>query len=241
MVAQARSLPGFYEPFSALSHLLGALAFSVLAVLLVRRGQGDARRVLFLSIFAATSILLLSMSGVFHMLEEGSTGRNVLGRLDKAAIFALIAGTHTPVQGLFFRGVARWGVLGLMWLVAATGITMFSVFYDSLPRGLGTTVYLVMGWIAGVAGIVVWRRQGTSRVWLLILGGVVYSVGAIFLGLEWPTIWPGTLGPHELWHVAVLTAMGLHWKFVFENARQPMDEEDEPARRSEREPQSPRA
>ena len=181
------------------------------------------------------------MSGVFHMLEEGSTGRNVLGRLDKAAIFALIAGTHTPVQGLFFRGVARWGVLGLMWLVAATGITLFSVFYDSLPRGLGTTVYLVMGWIAGVAGIVVWRRQGTSRVWLLILGGVVYSLGAIFLGLEWPTIWPGTLGPHELWHVAVLAAMGLHWKFVFENARQPMDEGDEPARRSEREPQSPRA
>ena len=76
---------------------------------------------------------------------------------------------------------------------------------------------------------VVWRRQGTSRVWLLILGGVVYSIGAIFLGLEWPTIWRGVLGPHELWHVAVLTAMGLHWKFVFEHARRAMDEEDEPA------------
>ena len=228
MVPLVRSIPGFYEPFSALSHLIGALVFAVLAVVLVRRGSGDARRIVFLCIFAATSILLLSMSGVFHMLEEGSSGRNVLGRLDKAAIFALIAGTHTPVQGLFFRGVARWGVLALMWLVAATGIALFSVFYDSLPRGLGTTVYLVIGWIAGVAGIVVWRRQGTSRVWLLILGGVVYSIGAIFLGLDWPTIWPGVLGPHELWHVAVLTAMGLHWKFVFENARQAMDEEDDP-------------
>jgi len=241
MATQVHSVPGFYEPFSAFSHLIGALAFGVLAVVLVRRGKGDARRVLFLSVFAVTSVLLLSMSGVFHMLEEGSTGRNVLGRLDKAAIFALIAGTHTPVQGLFSRGAARWGVLAVMWLVAATGITLFSVFYDSLPTGLGTTVYLVMGWIAGVAGIVVWRRQGTSRVWLLILGGVVYSVGAIFLGLEWPTIWPGVLGPHELWHVAVLTAMGMHWKFVFENSRQAMDKEDEPLVCRESEPQSLRA
>ena len=133
MLAEVRSLPGFHEPFSALSHLLGALFFAVLAVLLVRRGRGDARRVFVLSIFALTSVLLLSMSGVFHMLDAGTTGRNVLGRLDKAAIFALIAGTHTPVQGLFFRGVARWGVLAVMWLVAATGISLFSVFYHSPP------------------------------------------------------------------------------------------------------------
>lgn len=239
MVPQVRSLPGFNEPFSALSHLVGALWFAVLAVRLVRHGKGDARRVLFLSVFAVTSILLLSLSGVFHMVEDGSTARSVLGRLDKAAIFALIAGTHTPVQGLFFRGVARWGVLAFMWLVAATGITLFSVFYDSLPRGLGTTIYLVMGWTAGVAGIVVWRRQGTSRVWPLILGGVVYSLGAIFLGLDWPTTWPGVLGPHELWHVAVLTAMGLHWKFVFESSRQAMDRERTASTHRAGEPRSP--
>lgn len=223
MLAQVRSIPGFSEPFCALTHLVGALVFAVLAGFLLRCGRGDARRLLFLGVFATTSVLLLSMSGVFHMLEPGSTARNVLGRLDKAAIFALIAGTHTPVQGLFFRGLARWGVLALMWLCAATGITLFSVFYHSLPRGLGTSVYLVMGWIAGIAGLVVWRRQGTARLWPLILGGVVYSLGATLLGVDWPTIWPGVLGPHELWHVAVLTAMGLHWKFVFENARRPLD------------------
>jgi channel protein (hemolysin III family) len=223
VIAQTHSLPGFHEPFSALSHLGGAILFAVLAVRLVRRGRGDTRRVVLLGVFAFTSILLLSMSGVFHMLPEGTTGRNVLGRLDKAAIFALIAGTHTPIQGLFFRGFERWGVLAAMWLVAATGITLFSVFYDSLPGWLGTGVYLLMGWIAGAAGLVVWRRQGTSRIWLLISGGVVYSVGVLPLGLEWPTIWPGVVGPHALWHVAVLTALGLHWTFLFENARQPMD------------------
>lgn len=223
MLAQVHPLPGFYEPFNAFSHLAGALVFAVLAVSLLRRGRGDWRRVLFLGVFAFTSVLLLSMSGVYHMLDEHSTAGAVLGRLDKAAIFALIAGTHTPVQGLFFRGFARWGVLGLMWLVAAAGITLFSVFYHELPRGLGTGVYLAMGWIAGLAGIAVWRHEGTARVRLLLLGGVFYSVGAVLMGLEWPTLVPGVVGPHELWHVAVLTALGMHWRFLFQNARAPLD------------------
>lgn len=218
-------LPGFHEPFNALSHLAGALAFAIVGVFLLRRGRGDTRRVLALGVFVFTTVFLLSMSGVFHMLPEGSTGRAVLGRLDKAGIFALIAGTHTPVQGLFFRGPARWGVLTAMWVLAATGITLFSVFYDRLPTGLGTGVYLAMGWIAGTAGIVVWRRRGTARVRLLLLGGVVYSVGAVLLGLDWPTLVPGILGPHQLWHVAVLAALAMHWRFFFLHAHQPMEGE----------------
>ncbi len=220
---QVHSIPGFHEPFSALSHLGGALVFAVLSVFLVRRGRGDPRRVLMLGVFAFTSVLLLSMSAVFHMLPEPSVERAVLGRLDHAAIFALIAGTHTPVQGLFFRGLARWGVLTFMWLVAAAGITLFSIFYNSLPGGLGTTVYLLMGWTAGIAGFVVWRRFGPARVRLLVLGGVVYSVGALLLGMKWPTLVEGVIGPHEVWHVAVLVAMGMHWRVVFRHATIPLD------------------
>ncbi len=220
---QVYSLPGFFEPFCAFTHLGGALVFAVLAVLLLRRGRGDGRRVLLLGVFAFSCVLLLSLSGVYHMLREGGTARAVLGRLDMAAIFVLIAGTHTPVQGLFFRGVARWGVIALMWTLVAVGVTLFSIFYHDLPLGLGTSVYLLLGWIAGTAGIVVWRRYGTAQVGLLILGGVVYSVGAILLALEWPTLVPGVIGAHELWHVAVLVAMGLHWRFVLKHARLPLD------------------
>ena len=223
MDSQVHSLPGFHEPFSAFSHLLGALVFAVLTFFLLRSARGDGRRVLALAVFAGTTLLLLSMSGVFHMLREGSTARDVLGTLDKAAIFALIAGTHTPVQSLFFRGRGRWLVLVLIWLLAATGITLFSVFYSTLPSGLATGVYLVMGWIAGGAGLLVWRRGHARRMGLLILGGVVYSIGAVLLGLDWPTLWPGVLDAHGLWHVAVLTALALHWRFFFLNAQQPMD------------------
>lgn len=216
---QVRPLPGFFEPFSALSHLLGAFVFTALSVLLVWRASEDRRRAALLSVFAFSTVLLLSMSGVFHMLPEGSRGRAVLGRLDKAAIFVLIAGTHTPIQGYFFRGISRWGVLTLVWVLAAAGITLFTVYYDHLPPGLGTSVYLALGWIAGTFGVVVWRRFGLPRIWMLFGGGVAYSIGAILLGLEWPTIVPGVLGPHELWHVAVLVALTLHWTFLFKHAR----------------------
>jgi hemolysin III len=220
---QIHSLPGFFEPFCAFTHLGGALVFAALAVVLLRRGRGDGRRVLLLGVFAFSCVLLLSMSGVYHMLREGTTARAVLGRLDMAAIFVLIAGTHTPVQGIFFRGIARWGVITLMWTLVAVGVTLFSVFYNDLPAGLGTSTYLLLGWIAGAAGIVVWRRYGTAEIRLLILGGVVYSFGAILLGLQWPTLIPGVVSFHELWHVAVLVAMGLHWRFVMQHARLPLD------------------
>jgi len=216
---QVSALSGFHEPLASLTHLGGAILFAGLTVPLLRRCRGDGRRVAMFTVYAFSCVFLLAMSGVYHMLPEGGGGRPVLARLDKAAIFVLIAGTHTPVQGIFFRGFARWGVLAAMWTVVAVGITLFTVYFDELPRGLGTGVYLLLGWIAGLAGLVVWRRQGTARIRLLILGGVVYSVGAVLLGLEWPTLVPGVVGPHELWHFAVLAAMGLHWTFLFENAR----------------------
>ncbi len=220
---QVLPLPGVLEPVSALTHLLGALVFALLSIPLLRRARGDARRVALLGVYACACVLLLAMSGVYHMLPEESTGRAVMGRLDKAAIFVLIAGTHTPVQGLFFRGVARWGVLLALWLIAAAGITLFTIYYAHLPRGLATGVYLLLGWIAFPSGLLVWRRIGTREIAPLVLGGLAYSLGALLQWLRWPNLAPGVFGPHEMWHLAVLAGMGLHWAFLFRNADRALD------------------
>lgn len=219
---QVEPLGGLQDPFSALVHLGGALVFVGLAVPLLRRARGDRTRLALLGVYAFACVLLLSMSGVYHALAEGSTARAVLNRLDRAAIFVLIAGTHTPVQGLFFRGVARWGVLLALWLVAALGITLFVLFHTALPDGLATGTYLVLGWLAGISGLIVWRRIGTARIAPLVLGGVAYTLGALLLALDGPTLVAGHVGAHELWHLAVLLGMGLHWTFLFQNARAPL-------------------
>ena len=207
------SLPGFHEPFSSITHLLGALVFGVLYWRLVRSARGHRGLAAMLTVYAVSCVLLLTMSGVYHMLPDG-TARSVLRRLDLAAIFILIAGTHTPVQGFFFRGAWRWGVLAVMWGIVAVGITLFSIAGENLPRGLGTSTFLLLGWIAGASGLAVWRRYGFAYVRPLVLGGVAFSIGALALAL--PHFWlvPGVIGPHELWHIAVLVAVSLHWTFM---------------------------
>lgn len=204
---------GIQDPFSCITHFAAAAVFAVRYRGLLREGRGHPRLTASLTVYAASCVLLLTMSGLYHLLPEG-TARSVMRRLDLAAIFVLIAGTHTPVQTLFFRGIARWGVLALMWTIVAIGITFFSVAGDDLPRGAGTGTFLLLGWMAGMSGLAVWRRHGFNLVRPLVLGGLAYSSGAIFLGLEWPWIIPGVIGPHECWHVAVILGVSLHWRFM---------------------------
>lgn len=218
------SIPGFCEPVSCFTHLLAAPVFAVLGFFLARRAFGHHGHTVSLSVMALTTVFLLSMSAVYHMLGPGA-GREVMRRLDVAGVFALIAGTVTPVHAILFRGFNRWAPLLLIWAVAATGITLRSVFPDGLPRGVGTGVFLLMGWGGLIACVLLWRRYGYRFVSPLLWGGVAYTVGAVILGMHWPTVIPGVIGPHELWHVAVLVGLGLHWKFVFQFAEGPPDSE----------------
>ncbi len=221
---QIHSLPGFYEPFCSITHLAAAGVFAILGAILLQEARGHTGRMVCMGVYAFSTVFLLAMSGVYHMLDEGSTARAVMGRLDFAAIFVLIAGTHTPIQWLFFRGKARWLTLVFIWSAAAVGVALFSVYYEEMPPNLGTGVFLVLGWSAGVCAIIVWKRLGTARMRLLIAGGVTYSIGALLLGLRWPTLIPGVIGPHELWHVAVLTAMTMHWRFFYLFASKDLEE-----------------
>src|SRR5262245_20522591 len=210
-------LPGFYDPVSALSHLLGAVVFALLTPALLRRGRGDPARVAFLGVFAFACVFLLSMSAVYHMLPRGTGGRSVMERLDHGAIFVLIAGTFTPAHGILFRGAARWGPLLLIWAAAITGITLKTVFFSSLAEWLGLTFYLSLGWVGAFSAGVLWWRYGLGFLAPLLWGALAYTVGSVLEFLSWGWLWfiPGVVGPHELFHLAVLAGAGCHWYWVW--------------------------
>ena len=207
-------LPGFYEPFSAISHLLGAAVFLVLGGLLLRRGRGSAARLTFLAVYVASCVFLLSMSGVYHMLVLGGTARLVMARLDHSAIFVLIAGTFTPLHGILFRGWLRWGPLALIWACAAAGVCLKSVYFEDLPKWAGPALYLAMGWFGAVSGLLIARRYGFGPVLPLLLGGLAYTAGAVVEYLRWPVLVPGVIHAHEIFHAAVLVGAVCHWLFV---------------------------
>ncbi len=208
-------IPGFSEPFSSLSHLLGAGLFLVLSIFLVYRGRGDVGRVISLVVFSVGSVLLLSISGVYHLLDPRGTPRYVLKVLDHACIFALIASSFTPIHYILFRGWGRWGMLALVWTFAVVAISLNTVYFDSTPHVVSLGLYLGMGWIGLGSGIALIRRFGFHFAEPILWGGVAYSIGAILEFMRWPVLIPGVVQWHEVFHVAVLVGLGFHWAFVY--------------------------
>jgi channel protein (hemolysin III family) len=208
-------IPGFQDPVSSFSHLLGAGVFAALSVPLLWRGWGRAGRVAALALFAFSVVFLLSMSGVYHLLAIDGTGRMVMQVLDHAAIFVLIAGTFTPVAILLFKGPPRWGILLVGWTAAVNGVVLKTIFFDDVPEGLSVSLYLAMGWFGAIAGYALWRRYGLRFIQDLIWGALAYTVGAVVDYLRWPALIPGVVGPHELFHVLVLAGIAFHWSFVY--------------------------
>jgi len=218
-VIKTLPIPGFSEPFSSLSHLIAAGVFLVLGIWLMRSGRGHAGRVFALGVFSFSIVFLLSMSGVFHLLVPGGAGRAVLQRLDHAGIFFLIAGTFTPIHGLLFKRSLRWGVLLLIWTIAITGITLKSIYFTDISEWLGLSLYLAMGWIGALTGILLYQRFQYRFVRYLIFGALAYTLGALFEFLRLPTLLPGIIGPHEIFHVMVIAGISFHFRFVFQFAR----------------------
>jgi channel protein (hemolysin III family) len=208
------SIPGFADPVSSLTHLLGAAIFAVLAVPLLRRARGNAVHVALLSVFAFASVLLLSMSGVYHLLPHDWAGRSVMQRLDHAAIFVLIAASFAPPHGILFRGFHAWGPIIFVWILATAGITLKMIYFDSLPDWIGVLVYLGFGWIGLFSGVALWRRFGFRFVQPLLWGALGYTIGAILHMARWPVLVPGVFASHELFHLGVLAGVGFHWQFM---------------------------
>jgi len=212
--AKIISIPGFSEPFSSMTHLFAAGIFFFLGLWLMFRGRGHAGRTLALGIFSFSVVFLLAMSGVFHLLEPGGTARAILQRLDHAGIFFLIAGTFTPIHGLLFKRSLRWGVLLFVWTVAIAGITLKSIFFNDIAEWIGLSLYLGLGWLGALTGVLLYRRFHFEYIKYLIFGALAYTTGAIFEFLRTPILIEGVIGPHEIFHIAVLFGVGFHFAFI---------------------------
>jgi len=208
------SIPGFSDPVSSLSHLAGAVVLAILSVSLIGRGRGEAQRVISLAVFAFSCVLLLSLSGVYHLLTPETAGRSVLMRLDHAAIFVLIAGSFTPVHVILLRDRWHWHLLAGIWAAAIAGLVLKTVYFDATPQWLGLLMYLGLGWLGLISTVALARRFGVRFILPLAWGALAYTLGALADFLRWPVLVPGVVGPHEVFHLAVLAGIAFHWAFI---------------------------
>lgn len=203
----------FKDPISGLIHLASALA--ALAGLLVLWGlspmEGLTRSGVI--IYGATLVLLFLASSAYHLIKTSPARELWLRRLDHTAIFLLIAGTYTPVCLTVLTGAWRWGMLITIWSLAAIGV-VFKLFFIKAPRWVSVIIYVAMGWL-GTAGVVqLLQALPLAAVGWLLLGGLLYTGGAVVYGLKRPNLVPGVFGFHEIWHLFVTAASAAHYVFM---------------------------
>ncbi|MFT3663287.1 MAG: hemolysin III family protein [Gordonia sp. (in: high G+C Gram-positive bacteria)] len=158
---------------------------------------------------------LFTTSTVYHRVNwTDPRHRIAMKRADHSMIFLFIAASYTPFCMMGLDSPERWWVLGIVWAGALGGVTLKLIAPGS-PRWLGVVLYIVLGWVIVWVAPELLRNAGVAVFVLLAVGGVFYSVGAVFFALRWPEPWPGTFGHHEVFHTCTAIAALLHYIAVW--------------------------
>lgn len=169
----------------------------------------SSRAVLAISIYTASSCVLFGMSALYHLGAWKPRAKALLRRFDHANIFLLIAGTYTPIALLALPPDKGWLLFWLVWGVSVIGIA-FNVFWITAPRWLYVGLYLATGWIA-MMYIVDLVHASVGLMVLIVVGGLIYTAGAVVYALKRPNPIPGVFGFHEIFHAATALAWLCHW------------------------------
>ena len=201
------------EPVSAWSHAAGLVLALPAMRLLWRRGAGDRAKRLSLFVYGLSLALCFGASALYHGVRVDGDRLGMFSRLDHLGIFALIAGSYTPIAWTLLAGRWRRWTLRLAWL-AAVGGTLLHWSCGHLPIALSTALYLAMGWGAVFCYAELARVYSHRTLRLILVGGVLYSGGAVLNLLRWPILWEGVFGAHELFHLFVLAGSLAHFTFI---------------------------
>lgn len=193
------------EIANAITHGIGALlSIAGLVVLIVAAAtRADAWAVVSFTVFGSSAVLLYTMSTVYHAVAA-PRAKNILEILDHSCIYLLIAGTYTPFALTVLRPSVGWWIFWVVWGSAALGIAI-KPFLVKRARFLSTLAYILMGWIVVFAWKPLNAAVSSSTIVYLALGGLSYTVGAVFYLMK------GRRWMHAIWHLFVLAGTLLHF------------------------------
>ncbi len=167
------------------------------------------------AIYAVCMAALFGISALYHRPNWPPGTRQRLRQLDHAAIYLMIAGTYTPIALLGIGGASGEAMLRWMWLGAILGILKSLVWVDA-PKLLNAALYLILGWFGVALLPELAAHVGPQPVWLLLAGGLAYSVGAGVYALKRPDPAPQTFGYHEIFHGFVVLASLCHFLAIWQ-------------------------
>ena len=205
----AKKVPKRYtlgeEIFSSVTHGIGSLlAIGGTAVLIVLAAiYSDAWSVVGCAIFGASLIVLYCMSTLYHAITNPKA-KSFFRIMDHNTIFFLIAGTYTPITISILRGAIGWVLFGIVWGAAVLGIVLNSIDLEKF-RKPSVVCYIAMGWVIIFAVKPLMDAMNSTSLWLLIGGGVFYTVGVIFYAIKKVRYF------HSIWHIFTLLGSVCHY------------------------------
>lgn len=193
------------ERFNAWTHLIGAMLalFGAVWLLVLAVASGDGWKILSISIYGATLVVLYSVSTVYHSVR--GRAKRILQKMDHLSIYLLIAGSYTPFCLVSLRGPWGWTLFTIVWTLAVVGMLQ-EIKPRSEARVLSLVIYAVMGWIVLVAVVPLMNALGGAGFAWLAAGGALYTIGIIFFVFDerfrhW----------HGIWHLFVMAGSLLHF------------------------------
>ncbi|WP_245885694.1 PAQR family membrane homeostasis protein TrhA [Xylanimonas oleitrophica] len=187
-----------------------ALAAGIVLVVLAPPVAGKVAA----AVFALTSLLLFGTSAVYHRGTWSAKAALALRRLDHSNIFLIIAGTYTPLAVLLLPPRTATTLLVIVWSGAVLGL-LARVLWINAPRWVYVPVYLALGWVAMAYMGQFWAGGGAAVVWLVVAGGLAYTLGAIVYGTKFPDPSPRWFGFHEIFHALTVAGFACHTVAIF--------------------------
>ena len=185
------------EIFNAVSHIAGALFGLIAWGLTLFFAYPDPAAMTAVSVFGASIVILYTMSALYHALPDGRA-KGVFRIFDHCTIYLLIAGTYTPYCMIALHGTSLglW-VLIVEWLCALVGIAMNAVAMNNkIVKAVSMVLYVVTGWMALAVFPQLFAAVPAASLWLLLAGGIAYTVGIVFFALGKKLRWF-----HPVWHL----------------------------------------
>jgi hemolysin III len=154
---------------------------------------------------------LYGVSSTYHRFRWCEKTHARLQRADHGTIYVMIAATYTPVCLLIVRGALGITLLVTVWIGAATGLTLTII---GRAKRFSMAMYLLLGWLAAIAFPQLITRLQGGQIALLVVGGLLYTVGFAVLATRRPNPFPRIFGYHEVWHTMVIAASVCHWVLI---------------------------
>jgi len=176
---------------------------------------GSAVAVVSCAIYVASVLGLFGISALYHRHRwRTEVARARMRRLDHSMIYIFIAGTYTPVSAMALESTTRVVVLSIVWAGALTGVAL-QLIWPAAPRWAGVPIYLALGWVAVFVIPDLLHHAGVAALVLILVGGALYTLGALCYALKRPDPWPATFGYHEIFHAATVVAAICHYVAIW--------------------------